>query len=182
MLDLEKLDHERLKSWLLPNPSYEIRKIQWTDIAEGRAFTALYNETNKDVPFQDAKGMVKQRSLEYFIERAGQSIAQHRPWIAYGLYDKKRPVGITLFEGRMNKPKCIYIEFTGIHRNFRGRGFGKYLKATTTLALMKEVPSLRYILTGNEESNAPMLQINRYMGFVPRSQFSMLRHIGSKES
>ena len=40
------------------------------------------------------------------------------------------------------------------------------------------MPNIRFIVTGNEESNAPMLHINRTMDFFPQSEFSMLRYIG----
>ena len=54
---------------------------------------------------------------------------------------------------------------TGIHPDHRERGLGRWLKATTALRLLAERPEVEYIETWNASANAPMLSINRAMGF-----------------
>ncbi|RYZ80272.1 MAG: N-acetyltransferase [Proteobacteria bacterium] len=176
VLELANLNQAILNSWLIKDAAFEVRSVQWSDPKELRSFVTVFNETGKDVPFQDAEGIVKNRSLEYFMERAEKSANRNRIWLRYGLFMHKQLVGIILFEGQLDSPRTLYIEATGIQREYRGRGLGKFLKAASTIDLSRKFPSLRYLATGNEESNAPMLRINRSMGFIPRSFFTMLRY------
>jgi RimJ/RimL family protein N-acetyltransferase len=55
---------------------------------------------------------------------------------------------------------------TGVLRAFRGRGLAKAAKVQSLhLARAK---GYREATTGNDESNAPMLAINRWLGYEPR--------------
>ncbi|MHB0995369.1 MAG: GNAT family N-acetyltransferase [Elusimicrobiales bacterium] len=54
---------------------------------------------------------------------------------------------------------------TGVRREFRGRGLGKWLKAAMLLHLRRDYPGVKYIATANADSNAPMLAINSRLGF-----------------
>lgn len=58
-------------------------------------------------------------------------------------------------------------QFTGVRPDARGRGLGKWIKAAMLLHLRELYPDARSITTGNAHSNAPMLKINRTMGFKP---------------
>lgn len=61
----------------------------------------------------------------------------------------------------------IEQQFTGVRPDARGRGLGKWIKAAMLLHLRELYPDARWITTGNAHSNAPMLKINRAMGFKP---------------
>ena len=54
---------------------------------------------------------------------------------------------------------------TGVREQYRGRGLGKLLKARMLLHIRKEYPGVNYIVTGNADSNGPMLAINNKLGF-----------------
>ncbi len=56
---------------------------------------------------------------------------------------------------------------TGVRLPYRGRGLGKWLKATMLLKVREEFPQVRVVVTGNATSNAPMLSINERLGFRP---------------
>ena len=58
-----------------------------------------------------------------------------------------------------------YNAFTGVLREFRGRGLAQALKWQTVLLAKKE--GMRYIRTNNDSQNAPMLAINRKLGYQP---------------
>src|SRR5712692_10106120 len=66
-----------------------------------------------------------------------------------------------------HRPKLIHQEFTGVRPDARGRGLGKWIKATMLLHLRDLYPDAEWVATGNAGSNAPMLKINRAMGFKP---------------
>ncbi|MDD2805834.1 MAG: GNAT family N-acetyltransferase [Elusimicrobiales bacterium] len=54
---------------------------------------------------------------------------------------------------------------TGVRQEYRGRGLGKLLKARMLLHIRREYPGVKYIVTGNADSNAPMMAINTALGF-----------------
>lgn len=59
----------------------------------------------------------------------------------------------------------IYQQFTGVRPDARGRGLGKWIKAAMLLHLRDIYPEAVWVVTDNAGSNAPMLKINRTMGF-----------------
>ena len=58
-----------------------------------------------------------------------------------------------------------YNAFTGVLRAYRGRGLAQALKLQTILLAKRE--GMRYIRTHNDSNNAPMLAINRKLGYKP---------------
>jgi GNAT superfamily N-acetyltransferase len=61
----------------------------------------------------------------------------------------------------------IHQAFTGVRPDARGRGLGKWIKAAMLLHLRDLYPKARWVATDNAGSNAPMLKINRALGFKP---------------
>jgi GNAT superfamily N-acetyltransferase len=61
----------------------------------------------------------------------------------------------------------IEQQFTGVRPDARGRGLGKWIKAAMAIHVHELYPDAQWISTGNAGSNAPMLKINRTMGFKP---------------
>jgi mycothiol synthase len=59
----------------------------------------------------------------------------------------------------------IEQQFTGVRPDARGRGLGKWIKSAMALHVHDLYPDAQWISTGNASSNAPMLKINRTMGF-----------------
>ena len=58
-----------------------------------------------------------------------------------------------------------YNAFTGVLREYRGRGLAQALKLQT-IWLAKRA-GMRYIRTNNDSQNAPMLAVNRKLGYQP---------------
>ncbi len=56
---------------------------------------------------------------------------------------------------------------TGVAREHRGHGLGRWLKATNALRLLDEHPEVQAIQTWNASTNPHMLAINHAMGFRP---------------
>ncbi|HEY2596878.1 MAG TPA: hypothetical protein VGJ79_00170 [Candidatus Dormibacteraeota bacterium] len=63
------------------------------------------------------------------------------------------------------KPGTIHQGFTGVRGDARGRGLGKWLKAAMLLHVHERYPDVVVVATENAGSNAPMLGINKKMGF-----------------
>lgn len=62
----------------------------------------------------------------------------------------------------------VHQLLTGVREDCRGRGLGKLLKALMLLHIRKNYPSVKYVATGNADSNAPMMAINLKLGFKRR--------------
>jgi GNAT superfamily N-acetyltransferase len=62
--------------------------------------------------------------------------------------------------------------FTGVLREFRGRGLAQALKLHTIFLAKKE--GVRYVRTNNDSKNAPMLAINCKLGYQPEPGFYRL--------
>jgi GNAT superfamily N-acetyltransferase len=73
--------------------------------------------------------------------------------------------GITEMKYEPYKPNMIDQHFTGVRTDARGRGLGKWLKAAMLLHVREVYPQLEWVVTGNAHSNAPMLAINKKLGF-----------------
>src|SRR5215472_2063665 len=75
--------------------------------------------------------------------------------------------GITDTTWAAFRRKIIHQQFTGVRPSARGRGIGKWIKAAMLLRLRELYPDAEWISTENAGSNAPMLKINRTLGFKP---------------
>jgi GNAT superfamily N-acetyltransferase len=73
--------------------------------------------------------------------------------------------GITDLSYAPYNPAMIRQGFTGVRSDARGRGLGKWLKAAMLLHVRELYPKVEVVVTDNAGSNAPMLAINKKIGF-----------------
>jgi mycothiol synthase len=64
-----------------------------------------------------------------------------------------------------HRKTIVYQRFTGVLPSARGRGLGKWVKAAMLLHLRELYPDFQWVSTDNAGSNAPMLAINKKLGF-----------------
>lgn len=81
-------------------------------------------------------------------------------------------VGYTEFVFPPTHPDVAWQEATAVDPVHRGKGIGRWVKATNALRLMDERPGVRYVDTWNAYSNDPMLAINIAMGFEVVKSYS----------
>lgn len=119
----------------------------------------LYNRLNADIPGVDPGS---ERTVEQWVVEFKQSYT----WDPTALFlavvgDEWVGMGwvIELHPGR------YYNSMTGVLPTHRGKGIAQALKLRT-IALARE-RGATYIRTNNDESNAPMLAINRKLGYQP---------------
>jgi GNAT superfamily N-acetyltransferase len=75
------------------------------------------------------------------------------------------PVGITEVTWDSRMPDCVYQLLTGVRRDKRGVGCATALKAAMLREIRKSYPSVSKVITHNGQSNAPMVAINKKLGF-----------------
>jgi GNAT superfamily N-acetyltransferase len=64
-----------------------------------------------------------------------------------------------------SRPTIIEQRFTGVRPDARGRGLGKWIKAKMLAHMHELYPMAEWVVTDNAGSNAPMLAINKKLGF-----------------
>ena len=64
-----------------------------------------------------------------------------------------------------SRPDLLGHGDTGVSPEYRNRGLGRWLKAAMMEKVLMDRLQVTRVRTGNAESNAPMLSINREMGF-----------------
>jgi mycothiol synthase len=64
-----------------------------------------------------------------------------------------------------HRPTIIEQRFTGVRPDARGRGLGKWIKAAMLAHVHELHPEAEWVTTENAGSNAPMLAINKKLGF-----------------
>lgn len=128
-------------------------------------FSDLYTETWNQAPLEEASPEMvvtpeSRRKMERYFDSQGEiwtTIVSREP---DGVIS-----GLTEIWYQPESWHLIEQGLTGVSEKFRGRGIGKRLKAEMLIFAMNAYPKARAIEAGNADANAPMLSINRRMGF-----------------
>ena len=172
-LTIDQLDSELMQSWrAIGNTRARDYSIEIWDgpVPTERlaAFAELANVMNSaprgDLEIEDTQitpAMIRERENCFFSAGNRQLISCARH------VETGELAGYTELSWNPKRAAIVWQGDTGVVEAHRNRSLGRWLKATNIGALLRQNRAARFVRTGNADSNAPMLAINRKMGFVP---------------
>jgi GNAT superfamily N-acetyltransferase len=169
-LDLETLDWDMVKRWAKEGPERSPEsKLDFfyetpDDIIE--SYCMVYTEVMNQAPRDELKvgDYIVTPEIWRIWEEHNKKVGTTRI-TAYTREPNGDISGLTELIHLPSKVPLIYQDLTGVPEKYRGSGKGKWLKAVMLLRLREEYSDVKTVVTGNANSNAPMLSINNRLGF-----------------
>ena len=169
-LRLDTLDQAQLQTWVQrpEDDTYALHRFARVPDSEFSRVAAIMKVMNTaprgDLEFDDWKITPEMvASWQEMTEASGEKrllyAAEHLP--------SRELVGYTEVFWHPERAALVYQGATGVRPDHRGQGLGKWLKAAVLLDLPAHNPGGSRLRTGNADSNAAMLGINRALGFAP---------------
>ena len=132
-------------------------------------FTEIMDDVHKESQFFNP---VKIEHKEYTKDSLLRMINDDKelgdPMYMYVIFDKNKIAAFCRVYLEKNS-KNFFIQhcggLTGVGKNYRGKGFAKYLKAKMYLKINEDYPDFEYALTDTYPWNKYMYSINEEMGF-----------------
>jgi GNAT superfamily N-acetyltransferase len=161
-LKLPTFDSTKYANTIREASDYGIQFITLADLqgeySEKKLYD-LYVETSKDNPGQyGSLPPFAQWQKEFMPEENSK-----KEWVFIAM-DGDQFIGVTqLFQ--TEDEGVAYTNYTGVLKEFRGRGIAKALKLLSIDTAKKE--GYHTMTTDSEENNAPMQHINRSLGYQP---------------
>lgn len=168
-LYIKDVDWPMVASWAeegeLKNPGTVFKTVSAIPQEDLEDYSMLYTEVFNQVPSGDLaiENIYTPEKIRFLEQKnAGQGVTMTT------MYSKERDgkiSGLTETDYLKELGHKISQRETGVRQAYKGRGLGKMLKAKMLLYIRREYPDVKYISTGNADSNAPMLSINQRLGF-----------------
>lgn len=168
-LYLKDLDWGLVEAWAAEgarrNPSTSVIKTSVIPEEDITDYSQVYSETMNQQPFGDIslKITVTPEQIRQGEERSREEGSEHTT--IYIRESDGSVSGLTETGYFIESGHKVRQMLTGVRARCRGRGLGKLLKALMLLHVRKDHPGVKYVVTANADSNAPMLAINSRLGF-----------------
>jgi GNAT superfamily N-acetyltransferase len=171
VLDVPSFDERRFAGTVEAAEASGIRFFSFADVpgseADQRALYDLNTLTGRDIPGSDPE---ETRPFEQFRKDVFEAF-WFRPDGQILAADGERWVGLAAL-GEV-RPGVMYNMMTGVIREYRGRGIATALKLLGVDFCRRH--GAKYTRTGNDSLNAPMLAVNRKLGYRSEAGFYLLR-------
>ena len=128
-------------------------------------YCTLYTEVMNQAPAEDLAG---EMLITPKIREFDEQFYKEKGVIWSTIITRETDVtisGLTEIFHHPNNPHEVEQELTGVRKEYRSRGLGKWLKAEMLFHIKNHFPTVEYVETGNNDRNTAMLSINTRMGF-----------------
>jgi len=168
-LYLRDLDWGMVEAWAAEgarrNPASAIVAAEAIPEEDIKDFCRVYSETMAQQPFGDISLKIEITPEQV---RLGEATAREAGAVHTTIYSKEADGSVSGLTETQYMPELghrVWQMLTGVRADCRGRGLGKLLKALMLLDIRKKYPGVKYVVTGNADANAPMMAINKALGF-----------------
>ncbi len=172
-LRLAELNHEQLAGWLSRGQQNQAEfELGFWDGAypedKIQQITELYDLTNQQ-PFGDLEIEDMHMTPEQLRQSENNFFARGLQRWTFYIVDRVtgKFAGYTETLWNPSNPEVLSQMMTGVFPQYRNKGLGRWLKAVMLDKALKERPQVKYVRTGNADSNTAMLKINNELGFKP---------------
>ncbi len=169
-LRLDEIDWSMIQQWEKEGEekSSKTKLVHLNNISEEyiEQFSKLYTETYSQQPVEGLDEVAISFTPEYFRHRkTSYEQTGMKNNIMFTVEEDGEISGLTEMEYNPGLKTMITQGLTGVKEEHRGRGLGKWLKASMLLKIQEQYPEVKIVRTENVTSNAPMLSINNRLGF-----------------
>lgn len=175
-LDLNQIDSSKYAGFVEQvTVGTGIQYVTLADLPGEESEQKLYElcvETSKDNPGQyGSLPPFSQWREEFLPDDSSRS-----DWVFIAV-EGNHFVGVTqLF--RTENADVVYTNYTGVRKEYRGRGIAKALKLLSIHEAINE--GAHTMTTDSEESNAPMQYLNRSLGYLPgKGHYRILKQLSN---
>jgi GNAT superfamily N-acetyltransferase len=173
-LDVKQFDPAKYEGFIEQVGASDIQFVTLADLPGEESEQKLYElcvETSKDNPGQyGSLPPFAQWRNEFFPEGASRN-----DWV-FIVMEGDTFVGVTQLYSTETEG-VIYTNYTGVRKEYRGRGIAKALKLRSIREAMKE--GAHTMTTDSEATNVPMQSVNRSLGYRPgKGHYRILKKLG----
>ena len=168
-LKLEEVDWEMINEWINEGKHRAkgviIERFEVVPEKDINDYCQLFTETINQVPKGELEWEFKETPDTRRI-RENRNKILNRTWTTLITRETDGTIsGLTETFYQPDQATLLFQGLTSVRKKYRGRGLGKWLKAEMLEYTKKAFPEVKFVVTDFAVTNAPMIAINKRLGF-----------------